>query len=267
MVVLAPASAKEKKSAPKVAALKKVEPQADLRGVSELMGPFRWGLSPYEVLGILGKQIDKRYSLQVRSTTDVYLQDGLRKKAEEEKERIKASFIKFDGRKTGWDVSIIDKELGHKNDESMLVYWENDVATKKDQRRFFFFVDDKLWKMFIAFNSDLFKGKTYPDFQQLMEKRYGKAAPAPSGDVGFIYWRAPGAYLRAIDLFQFYGNFCVAISDDAVEEMIYARREQRNPKVEVRNTLIESITENSDSTKPSLDDPNSNIVDRLTGGK
>lgn len=263
------ASAKEKKGgaakAKKPLLVKQAEPQADVRAVSELMGLFKWGISPEDLQGILGKQIDKRYMLQVRATTDVYQQDGLRKKGEEEKQRIRDSFVAFDGQKTGWDVSIIDKEFGQKDDESMLVYWENDPETKKDQRRFFFFIDGKLWKMFIAFNSELFKGKTYADFQKIMEVRYGKAAPGPDGDVSFIYWRAPGMYLRAIDLTQFYGNFCVSISDDAVETTVAERREQRNPKVELRNTLIESVTEGKDSAKPSLDDASSDVVDRLTG--
>ncbi len=240
------------------------EPRADLRAVSELMGPFKWGMSPEDIHNVLGQQIDKRYGLQVRSTTDVYQQDNLRKRAEEEKQRIKDSFVKFDGQKTGWDVSIIDREFGQKDDESMLVYWESDVQTKKDQRRFFFFVDDKLWKMFIAFNADRFKGKTYDDFKASMETRYGKGAPSPTSDLNFLYWRSPGYFLRAIDLMRFYGNFCVAISDDTIEDTIAARREARNPKVELRNALIESVTEEQGASKPSLDDTNSDIVDRLT---
>ena len=35
-----------------------------------------------------------------------------------------ATHIRFNGQKTGWDVSIVDREFGHRNSESMVVMWE-----------------------------------------------------------------------------------------------------------------------------------------------
>ena len=264
------AHAGKKKGGKKVVkARKDLTPKADTRAVSELMGEFKWGMTPEEVQGVLGKRIDEHFQELVKTTSDAYQQDGFRKKAAEEKNRIKKSFVRFEGKKTGWDVSIIDKEFGQKNDESMFVYWENDPTTKKDQRRFFFFVDGKLWKMFIAFNAELFQGKTFEDFKAIMEGRYGKGGPQVQDGVSFINWRSPGFYLRAIDLTTFYGNFCIAISDDNVEQTILARREERNPKVDKASNITESVTEDKnkkDETRPPLDDSNSDVIDRMTGG-
>jgi len=265
---------KKKKPAPKpkatAAAKMKAAPKANTEAVAALMGPFKWGMSPDEVGGVIAKQIDEKYQARIKETRDVYQQDKYRKDATREKNTLKKTYVKFDGRKTGWDVSIIDKEIGHKNDEAMLYYWENDPDTKKDQKRFFLFVDGKLWKMFIAFNSDLFQGKTFADFQATMEARYGKGAPELRDDVKFLAWRSPGYYLRAIDLTQFYGNFCVAISDDSVEQTIHARREERNPKQVQTSVIVDSVTEGKnqkDESKPSLEDPNADVVDRMTGSK
>ena len=262
------AKAKKKKPVKAAKVKPKAAPKADAQAVSALMGPFKWGMTPEEVMGVLGKQIDEKYNARVKETRDIYQQDKYRKDAIREKNQIKRTYVKFEGKKTGWDVSIIDKEIGHKNDESLLVYWENDPDTKKDQRRFFFYVDGKLWKMFIAFNSEVFQGKTFADFQASMEARYGKGADEMKDDVRFLAWRSPGHYLRAIDLTQFYGNFCVAISDDSIEQTIYARREERNPKEVKTSVIVDSVTDGKnqkDESKPSLDDPNSDVVDRMTG--
>ena len=48
-------------------------------------------------------------------------------------QKTRSSLVKFDGQKSGWDVSIVDKEFNQSNGESMIVMWE------KDQRRFLFF--------------------------------------------------------------------------------------------------------------------------------
>ena len=268
------AKAKKKKPAPKAKATTTAKmvkaPKANTAAVSALMGPFKWDMTIDQVVAVLAKQIDAKYDERIKETRDVYQQDRYRKDAMKEKSSIKKTYEKFEGKKSGWDVSIIGSEFSHKNDESMLYYWENDPNTKKDQKRFFFFVDGKLWKMFIALNTDALAGKKFADFQGTMESRYGKGAEQMADDVRYLAWRSPGYYLRAIDLTQFYNNFCIAISNDSVEQTIYARREERNPKEVRTSVIVDSVTEGKnqkDESKPSLEDPNSDIVDRMTGSK
>jgi hypothetical protein len=173
------ASAKGKKAKKPVAAAKKKKeaPKADTKAVTELMGAFKWGMTPDEVFAVLGKQIDDKYAERIKGTSDVFEQNKLRKGAVADKKKLKESFVEFNGKgESPWNVSIIDREFDQKNDEAMFWTWENDKASGMDQRRFYFFVDGKLWKMFIQFNADLFDGKTFADFQAVMEKRYGDGA-------------------------------------------------------------------------------------------
>ena len=54
-------------------------------------------------------------------------QDRVRKERQDAITQMRDSYIKFNGQKTGWDVSIVDREFGHRNNESMLVLWEKDL--------------------------------------------------------------------------------------------------------------------------------------------
>ena len=267
--------AKKKAAGKKTAAAAKAKPapKADTKAVTELMGQFKWGMTPDEVTDVIGKGIDAKYAEKLKETTDVFEQNKLRKAAVAERKKIKDSYLEFKDKETPWDVSIIDREFDHKDDESMFWTWENDPASGKDQRRFYFFVDGKLWKMFIQFNAAVFEDKTFADFQAAMEKRYGAGAiemrKTRSGveEFDFIYWKSGGTFLRAIDLTKFYSSFCIAISDDSVEKWIGQRRAERNPKGNRDNAIADAVAE--DPTKVTPNKPpedNSDAVDKITGG-
>ena len=88
---------------------------------------------------------------------------------ERELTAVKKSFTKFEGQKTGWDVSIIGPEFQQNTAEAVLVTKE-DIWT-----RYFFFFEDGLYKMFLAFNKDAIGGKNFQEFGKGMEAKYGHA--------------------------------------------------------------------------------------------
>ena len=244
--------------------------KANAKALGQLMGRFKFGMSKNQVLKVLAREINERYAEKIKEATDIYTQDKLRRQKRAELRRIKKSFIAFKGRKTGWDVSIIDKEFAHNTGESMMVYWEN--VGGKDQRRFFFFHEGRLYKMFIALNSDMLKPsqRQFGFFQKIMEQRYGR------GDIHYanqdgaktpthISWATRRFRVRAIDKLQFYGNFCLSISDPQVEEALEPMRAaQRKPKA--RSRVIDSIVSKDDEEDtPNLDE-NSGALDGVLGG-
>jgi hypothetical protein len=243
-------------------------PAANEKAVSELMGPWKWGMTVEEVLAVLGKQLTERKAAELAKMTDVYEQTQARKAIKKDVDAVRQTLVKFEGQRTGWDVSIIEGEFLHKNNESMMNYRETDPASGRDQQRFFFFQEGRLWKQFIAFNMEPYKGKTFDDFRQAMESRYGAGRPITKVDregkekTVAVAWRAPNTYLRAIDLMQFYSNFCLAFSDASVEERMDVLRADRASKI---STPRASVTDAAGEDK--VNDPNADVIDRITAEK
>lgn len=237
------------------------------RAIGELMGKFKWGMAPDDVIKIIAAQIHEKYVEPMKATSDVYQQDQLRQKEADEVKQVRDSYVKFDGRKTGWDTSIIDKEFVHRNDESMLVLWE------KDQRRFLFFWHDKLYKQYIAFNAEhpVFAGKSFDDFAKLIQDRYGpaemKMATMRTKDdvtLDHLEWPPSGDYtLWAIDQSSFYGNFCLKLSQTSVLAGLEAGRKEHRVAQGGHSAIIDAVT----APEQNKGDPNADIVDDILGHK
>jgi hypothetical protein len=264
-VVLLSAAAVHAKKGHAPAAAKGQAPSA--RAMGELAGKFKWGMSHDEVVKVIGESIHEKYVDQIKKEVDVYRQDLLRKQEKEDVDKVRQSLVKFDGQKSGWDTSLVDKEFAHRNDESMLVLWE------KDQRRFLFFWNDKLYKQYIAFNAEhpVFAGKSFDDFAKLIQNRYGQAemkmATMRTKDevtLDHLEWPPSGDYsLWAIDQSSFYGNFCLKLMQASVLAALERGRLEHSPKVSNRNAIIDAVT----APEQVKGDANDDIVDRITGKK
>ncbi len=235
------------------------------RALGELMGQFKFGMSKQDVLKVLSRQINERYKDRIAATSDVYAQDKLRRDRQAEFDRIKKSFVEFKGKKTGWDVSIVDDQFAHNTDEAMMVHWENAAESSRDQRRFFFFHDGQLYKMFIALNSQQLKNeqRNFAYFQSLMEQRYG--AGKVVADKGYIEWKSPTYRVLALDKLAFYGSFCLVISHPAEDaELASIREAHKKPKAE--NKVIKAVMEKDErADQPTLDE-NRGAVEGVVGG-
>ncbi len=257
------AKGKKKKGPKKPAVVTKI----DQRALGELMGEFTFGMQRKKVASILAKSIKERYREQIEATTDVYKQDKLRRDEKKEIAAIDKDFVEFTGKKTGWDVSIIDDQFGHNTSESMLVYWEN--VEGKDQRRFFFFHDGKLYKMFVALSSSMLKDeqRNFDFFKEIMQKRYGQGALVTETRKGAevpvaLEWQTPKYHVKAIDKLEFYGSFCLMVADPKAEKVVAAARESTAKPGKNDSVMRAVVTTPDDNEDPSLDS-NSGAVDAI----
>jgi hypothetical protein len=241
-------------------------PVASAGEIDKLKGDFKWGMSPDEVLAKMVQKLESTFDERLKKTaTDPARQDRVRKEMRAEVDKVKQnSLVKFTGQKTGYDVSIIDQEFTQNAGESML------VAKEDNATRYFFFVEDRLYKMFVAFDKDMLEGKTFKDFGQLMQARFGKARDVYVDERSkagvthkldhYLWTTKGGDVLRLVDRSAFYDVYCLVIYDGNVAQR-QAEVAKAHRKVERSDALVDAVTSKPLNNR----DENDNVIDRITG--
>lgn len=268
VVPSAGALAAKKKPAAKAAKTAKsaAVPNANAEEIEKLKGEFKWGVSVEQVQKSVEKRVRDSYADGLKKAIkDPTQYSRMRTEVEKEVKAIKANYVKFEGRKSGYDSSIVDQEFAHKTEESML--------TSRDDKntRYYFFVDGKLYKIFTAFGKDVLADKSFSDFGTLMQARFGKAKQVMveekkkagvSVKLDHFEWAsAAGDGLRLVDRSEFYDVYCLVIYDRKVAEALQVTRDRVNPKGPGKDSLVEAVL-TGDRTDS---DVNANIIDQIAG--
>jgi hypothetical protein len=237
-----PAAAKKEKAAPKTAPAKTAPPVTDAnkKKLQERMGGFKFGMSKHEVVAQMSKQLNERYEEKLKGTTDVAAQDRIRKDKKQELARLTSTYTTFEMNKPSpWDVSIIEGEFGHGTDESMMERWEN--ANGKNERRFFFFYQGKLWKMFISMDVSILPEdkKNFDTFQGVMQGQFGPALVEP----GVLSWTTPDLKVRAIDKLKSYDAIGLTLENPSVDKELVALREAKAPPKKEAASVIRAVVD------------------------
>ncbi|MGB8222509.1 MAG: hypothetical protein WCF10_07970 [Polyangiales bacterium] len=235
---------------------------ASNKGTSALvqsMGDIQWGWTPKEVYRHLKKNIEASYREPISKTTDAIEEDRLRHKMAEETEQIRDSYFEFDGTPSAYDSGYLKGEFTHKNGESLLR-----VRTKNTQD-YFFFIHDRLWKRYRAFDSSVFEGASFAEFGRALQQRYGKAKQhsgtlVPGDEPTQWYeWREPSVLARAVDNNEFYGFYCLILEDPKTVARLDQLRKNEPEPTQASGTLVDLVADESN------DDQNADIADRITG--
>ncbi|MEJ7600734.1 MAG: hypothetical protein WKG01_22710 [Kofleriaceae bacterium] len=229
---------------------KKLTPvsEAHKKKLAELYGGYKFGMTKDEVVAVLSKQLNESYEEKIKATTDIPLQDRLRKEKKTELARINATYVAFDGKKSGWDVSIVEDEFAHNTGESMLERWENKDG--KNQRRFFFFHEGKLYKMFVSLDVSILPAekKNFETFSSVMRGQYGP------GDVetGTISWRTTEFEARAVDKLKTYDALGLVIEQPSVKKDLAALRVTKAPPKKEGSAVIKAVVDKDGTDKPDV---------------
>ncbi len=215
--------------------------------IAALTGKYKWGLGPMKVVKLLTANLKKEFIQRIRKAkSSPREQDRLRRELRLKLAKVKRSYFKFTGKRTGWDSSIIDDQFKHNNQESIVVYLE------AEQQRFFFFHNGKLYKQFIAFNADHknYKGLTFPQFLGKLIKLFGvgkaefKKDLAGQSRLHHVQWiGAKQVYMWAVDKSTIYGNFCVVLfQNERKTKVIEGRKLMGGDRRRGYDPLIDSVT-------------------------
>jgi hypothetical protein len=264
----APAQAKSKGKGEGAAPQANAEEINKLKAISlgdPKAGTFKWGMSADEVLTQVKAAIQKRYKTRIETASqDPGKQQRIREELDKESNAVKKSYTKFEGQKTGWDVSIIGPEFEQNTGEAVL------VAKEEIWTRYFFFFEGGLYKMFLAFNKDAIEGKAFRDFGKGMEAKYGRGREVYRDErtkegmrhiLDHYEWGAKGDKLRLIDRSEFYGVYCLVLADAQVQSREAEKRKLVNPETTKGDALVDAVTAKDSNDR----DANDNIIDRITG--
>ncbi|HEX7599550.1 MAG TPA: hypothetical protein VF518_15135 [Polyangia bacterium] len=259
------AKGKAKASAAKPDKPRGPAPVASADAISEIRGDFKWGMTAQQVVEKINARIEATYKEKLAATTaDPNRNDKLRKQMRDETSKTGKNLVKFDGQKGPWDVSIIDQEIVQSAGQTMLLSKESKAT------RYFFFANDSLYKMYIAFDKDMLAGKNFKEFGAAMQGKFGKAQEVwvnqsylgvKEKKLDHLLWRSTtGDGLKLVDRSEFYDVFCLVLYDQSVDQRMQGLRkeaEANQPKGDMLDNVV--------GGKPNDRDENDNVIDRITG--
>jgi hypothetical protein len=192
--------------------------------IAALTGKYKWGLKPRKVVRLLIANFRKSYIKRIRKARSTpRKQNRLRKELREKIAKVKRGDYKFSHAPCGWNVSIVDDQFKHGNQESMI------AIVEKEQQRFFFFHNGKLYKQFIAFyaHHKSYQGLTFAQFLRKLAKTFGAGRSVFRKDhVGRSYLHhvewigAKKVRMWAVDKFKAYGKFCVVLFHQVMKNKV-----------------------------------------------
>lgn len=227
--------------------------------LEQSMGDIQWGWSPKQVYRHLKKEIEAAYQEPIAKTTDAIEEDRLRHKMAEETREIRDSYLEFDGTPSAYDSGYLKGEFTHGNGESLLR-----VRTENTQD-FFFFINERLWKRYRAFDSSVFEGASFGEFGAALQQRYGKAKKKSgvrrpgTPSTQWLEWKEPRVLARAVDNNEFYGFYCLILENPKTVAQLGKLRKNKAEQSDAGGGLVDMVAEQSD------EDQNADIADRITG--
>jgi hypothetical protein len=241
-------------------------PVAKADAITEIRGEYKWAMTTQQVIDKINTRIEAGYKDRIAKTAaDPARNDKLRKAMRDETALTKKNTVKFDGQKGPWDVSIIDQEIVQGTGQSMLFMKE------PKSTRYFFFANDSLYKMFIAFDKEMLEGKKFKDFGAAMQGKFGKAQEVyvtQNNSIGVkekkldhLLWRSStGDGLKLVDRSEFYDVYCLVLYDASVEQRMAAARKAADA-AQPKGNMLDNVVGGKDSDR----DENDNVIDRITG--
>jgi hypothetical protein len=173
--------------------------------LSAMMDGMRWGTSHAELTktftdtaGILAHDYDTKLA-KARVGPEMTALEAERESA---KQAFSRSFIEFKDTPTGYDATSIRGEYTYKNRESLM--W---VAREGRAKRYFFFMNDRLWKMYdeVPLKDGGALGTSFVDAVNKVNAQLGaqgriQAADATKGiNATTVDWKDGASHLRLLD--------------------------------------------------------------------
>ncbi len=263
---LAPAATLAAPEAPAAAAGKaagKDEGPKPKEGISAILGTLDWGAHHSEVLARIKADLDEKYRDRLAKTVDTLSVDRILKEKAAAFAAIEKTYIRFTGQRTGYEASLIADDFQTNNDEAVL------RIDDRDAQRYYFFKNDRLWKVLVAYNAAISSAVPFPQFLEQVQSKYGKPLSVDHDDAGGKktivagHWADDLTHLVVEDRTGFFGTFVMKFLDKgeglALEQARAGKARPATPRASAATEgLVADIM--GDGGEAGAD-----VVDQLTG--
>src|SRR5689334_7468908 len=117
------------------------EPPVTKKTIALTPPGIAWGQSTKQVAAVIDKMLDEAYVPRYKATSPCVKMRALDAELAEEKSAFRRSRIDFGMLPTGIDATPLKGEYSYLNKESMM------TLSRDGGKRYFFFIQDKLWKI------------------------------------------------------------------------------------------------------------------------
>ena len=236
----------------------------------EVVG-VHWGLTASATFEHFRGRTEEGFGERISKAGGAIEEDRIRHQMEEEIRRLRGTYVAFDGDATGWDTSFLRDEYTHGNTEAMMEVREPDTHS----RSYYFFIGDRLWKRYQAFDTSAFGDVTFAQFAEAIQRQFGPGVERTGSlvegrpETSWIEWQDATTRLRAIDETRFYGFFCLVFEDREVLGRLPTLRTHTITRDAAGHPLVESVirddTEGSAAGGAGGGDSHADVADRITG--
>ena len=236
------------------------------QGLEAALGGPQWKWTGHELKKHLENSLWDDYKLRKRDLPGPLEIDRLREKTLRRVQRMKSKFLQFGKGSQDYRVSIIDEEFKRGTDESML------PRRADDGQEYWFFIQDQLWKMVLAYNADVVQGRKLKTFAKSLRAQFGKPVDMVFDMVDgkdalvAVKWADEGTELVLSDRTDPYGTFTLTYTHRPIANRLGELRGEI-ASLGMTGTDDESNAMIDDIMTASEEDEDANVVDELIGGR
>ncbi len=238
--------------------------KAKRKKISEVLENLSWGAGSQKLLLQIKEKIDTRYEERIEKAGGALQVDRILREKRRAFAAVKQTHTRFVGQQTGYESSIISDDFETNNGESVIQVDEG------GEQRYYFFKDDLLWKILIAYSARMSRSKPFPQLLKEKQKIYGRYKRSesypPSADkegIRAAIWEDEKSLMRLEDRSAFYDVY-VAIFVDKKERVALEQSHKKEAGNEEPDAEMDSLM--NDILGGNIeDDQNESVVDQLTG--
>ena len=202
----------------------------DVRVLETALGELPFGAGVERLTKWIGKRLDRTWGPRIVKAVDDHERAELRAAQDKELADVTGNEVVFDGRRTGWESSIIADEFAAGTSESAYVWRDGELA------HFFFMHEGKLWKY-----ARRLEDGAGPFAARLADYEAKLGAPVTvdkesDGEGGHrpvcATWRGASYDIKAFSRRMLYGGDLFIIQDRAAAATIATLRAKQGAKIE-----------------------------------